>query len=100
MPRERHDASDGDLPLWCDGQIDARCFCEPGAEAVRRRTGVHETQLRRLLEIFDLHRNDRPRERRRTLAGELDELKPHAGAAPSASATVVGTLNIPYPARR
>ena len=44
-------------------QIDTGRLREPGSEPVGRRSGVDETELRHILQVFDLHRNDRAHER-------------------------------------
>jgi hypothetical protein len=65
------------------GEIDPGGLGQPGSEPVGRRAGVDETELGGLVEILDLDGHCRPCERGMR-AGQLDEPKPHDGAAPPA----------------
>ena len=95
MACHRDDSTDGHAGLARALEVDSGRVCQPCAEAVGRRSSVDETELRSLFEVLDLHWHDRADERRRRFAGQFEEIEPHAGAAPSASAVAVGTLNIP-----
>jgi hypothetical protein len=99
VTRRGCEPADDDSFLWRVGEIDSCGICQPGRESIRRCAGVDETELWCVFEVLDLngHHGSRQSPRR---SGQLEELEPHRGAAPSASRAVSGTRNIPNGARR
>ena len=86
-------AADDDRRFGCSVEVDAGGLRQPRAEPIGCRARVDEAQLWRVLEILHLNGHDWTDEG--ALSRKLQELEPQSGAAPSASASVAGTLNIP-----